>query len=71
MAKSKDYYKGKRDAYFEIKKFILKQIEQYKNEEPEKNTPRQITKGGKLIAFNRLKTLLDVKIDTNIKKSNI
>lgn len=47
---------SQRDTYEKILRFVEKEIEKVKTSSTEKNTPRQITNGGKLVAYNKVRS---------------
>lgn len=64
--KSIEYSQGKIDTCEQIIRYLNKEIELIKNSPLEKNTPRQITNGGKLHAYR--KAIGKAKVIQNIGK---
>jgi hypothetical protein len=58
--------KNERTIAFEyVLRYCDVQIESVKKDNPEPNTPRQITNGGKLLAYNKIKGRLTAFINTS------
>jgi hypothetical protein len=63
MNKKNEYGKGKMNATKEMISFVQKQIISIKDQRPLPNSNRQITNGGKLLAYNKVLQKLMVKMN--------
>ena len=62
--------KDKINAFNQMLRYCEAQIIAIKKDVPEKNTPRQITNGGKLLAYNKIKVKLKRLISIQEKLLN-